>query len=61
MGGCYASRQTYIEGQGSTYSEEGTHGETPHSQSKAKVRTRDKGTESQLDKLWIHKIDAVIV
>ena len=57
---CYVSRQTYVKGQRSSYSEEGTHEETLRPQSKAKVRTRDKGTESQPDKLQIHKTDAVI-
>ena len=26
----------------------------------SRLRTRDKGTKSQPDKLWIHKTDAVI-
>ena len=48
-------------GKRSSYSEGGTHEETLHPQSKAKVRTRDKETESQPDELWICKTDAVIV
>ena len=43
-----------------TYSEGGTHEETLRPQSKAEVRTRDKGTRSQPDKLRICKTDAVI-
>ena len=43
-----------------TYSEGGTHKEMLCPQSKAKERTRDEGTESQPDELWIHKTDAVI-
>ena len=38
----------YIEEQGSTYSERGTHEETLCPQSRAEVRTRDKETRSQL-------------
>ena len=57
---CYVSRQTYTEVK-NTYSEGGTHKETQCPQSKAKVRARDKGAESQPDELWIHKIDTVIV
>ena len=44
---CYVSRQTYAKVK-DTYSEGGTHKETLHPQSKAEVRTRDKGTRSQL-------------
>ena len=57
---CYTSQQTYIKVK-DTYSEGGTHEETQHPQSKAKVRTRDERTKSQPDKLQIHKTDAVIV
>ena len=42
-------------------SEGGTHEETLHSQSSIKVRTRDMGTKSQPDELWICKTDTVIV
>ena len=47
---CYASRQTYVE-VNDTYSEGGTHEETLHPQSKARVmnkRRGDKGTIGQI-------------
>ena len=54
------SRQTCVKVK-DTYSEGGTHEETQRPQSKARVRTRTVGTQSQPDELWIHKTDAVIV
>ena len=39
---CYASRQTYVE-VSDTYSEGGTHKETLHPQSKAKVMNKRQG------------------
>ena len=59
MNMCYASQQTYVEVK-NTYSEGGTHKETQRPQSKAKVRIKDEGTESQPDELQIRKTDAVI-
>ena len=56
---CYASQQTYVEVK-NTYSEGGTHKETQCPQSKAKIRIKDEGTESQSDELRIHKTDTVI-
>ena len=53
------SQQTYVEVK-NTYSEGGTHEETQHPQSKAKVRIKDEGTELQPDKLRIRKTDTVI-
>ena len=47
---CYASQQTYIE-VNDTYSEGGTHEETLHPQSKAKVRNKRQG-----DKVTIGRI-----
>ena len=55
------SQQTYIEVQGFTYSEGGTHEEMLHSQRRLGLGTRDEGTESQPNELQIHKTDAVIV
>ena len=46
------SRRLTLEG--------GTHKETQCPQSKVRVGTRDKGTKSQPDELWIHKTNAVI-
>ena len=40
--GCYVSRQTYIEVK-DTYSEGGTHEETLHPQSKARVMNKRRG------------------
>ena len=56
---CYVSRQTYIEVK-NTYSEGGTHEETLHPQSKAKVMNKRQGARSQSDGLRIRKTDAVI-
>ena len=55
----YASWQTYVRVQGSTYSEGGTH-ETLCPQVRLGLRTRNEGTESQPNGLWIHKTNAVI-
>ena len=57
---CYTSQQTYNEVK-NTYSEGDTHEETQCPQSKAKVRARDEGAESQPDELWICKTNTVIV
>ena len=56
---CYASRQTYVE-VNDTHSEGGTHEETLHPQSKARVMNKRRGTSSQSDRLRIRKTDAVI-
>ena len=47
---CYASRQTYVEIK-DTYSEGGTHEETLHPQSKARVMNKRRG-----DKVTIGRI-----
>ena len=57
---CYASWQTCVKVK-DTYSEGGTHEETQCPQSKARMRTNNKGTKSQPGALGICKTDAVIV
>ena len=47
---CYASRQTYVE-VNDTYSEGGTHEETLHPRSKARVMNKRRG-----DKVTIRRI-----
>ena len=55
------SQQTCILGLGFIYSKGGTHKEILHPQRSLRIGTSDKGAKTQLDKLWIHKTDAVIV
>ena len=59
---CYVSWQTYVKVKGFTYSEGGAHKEMLHPQVRLRLRTRDKGTGSQPDKLgfvrlmlWLHR------
>ena len=59
--GCYVSQQTYAWVEGSLTLREVLMKRCCILKIMSKVRTRDKGTRSQLVELWICKTDTMIV